>query len=96
VQRKLAQVATDIAETALNPTGKDVGQMLDEAESRILEIGEAGMRNRHGFEEIQPVLARVMERIDFLYHRENPSDVTAFPRVSSIWMRRPRASRRET
>src|SRR3954462_9188364 len=31
VQRKLAQVATSIAEDALNPVGKDVGQMLDEA-----------------------------------------------------------------
>ncbi len=76
VQRKLAQVATDIAETALAPSGKDARQMLDEAETRILEIGEAGSRNRTGFEEIQPVLARVMERIDFLYHRDNPSDVT--------------------
>ena len=79
VQRKLAQVATDIAEIALSPSGKDVGQLLDEAETRILEIGEAGSRNRVGFEEIQPVLARVMERIDFLFHRDNPSDVTGVP-----------------
>ena len=79
VQRKLAQVATDIAEIALSPSGKDVGQLLDEAETRILEIGESGSRNRTGFEEIQPVLARVMERIDFLYHRDNPSDVTGVP-----------------
>ena len=79
VQRKLARVATDIAEIALSPSGKDVGQLLDEAETRILEIGEAGSRNRSGFEEIQPVLARVMERIDFLYHRDNPSDVTGVP-----------------
>ncbi len=76
VQRKLAQVATDIAEIALSPSGRDVGQLLDEAETRILQIGEEGTRNRTGFEEIQPVLARVMERIDYLYHRDNPSDVT--------------------
>ena len=76
VQRKLAQVATEIAETALSPSGKDAKEMLDEAETRILAIGESGSRNRTGFEEIQPVLARVMERIDFLYHRDNPSDVT--------------------
>jgi replicative DNA helicase len=31
VQRRLAQVATEIAETALSPTGKEVGQLLDEA-----------------------------------------------------------------
>jgi len=38
VQRRLAQVATEIAENALSPSGKDVGQILDEAESRILEL----------------------------------------------------------
>jgi replicative DNA helicase len=29
--------------------------------------------------EIKPVLARVFERIDHLYHRDNPSDVTGVP-----------------
>ncbi len=76
VQRRLAQVATEIAETALSPSGKDVGQLLDEAESRIMEIGEAGNRGTQGFEGIQPVLARVFERIDHLYHQDNKSDVT--------------------
>ncbi|HEY5637654.1 MAG TPA: replicative DNA helicase [Burkholderiales bacterium] len=79
VQRRLARVATEIAESALSPSGKEVGQLLDEAESRILEIGEAGNRRGVGLEEIKPVLARVLERIDFLYHRDNPSDVTGVP-----------------
>jgi len=79
VQRRLARVATEIAESALTPSGKEVGQLLDEAESRILEIGEAGGRRGVGLEEIKPVLARVLERIDFLYHRDNPSDVTGVP-----------------
>src|SRR3970040_140763 len=50
VQRRLAQVATEIAEHALSPSGKDIGQILDEAESRILEIGESGSRHRSGAE----------------------------------------------
>src|SRR3990170_3562065 len=79
VQRRLAQVATEIAESALSPSGKEVGQLLDEAESRILEVGEKGQRGTQGFEEIQPVLARVFERIDHLYHQENKSDVTGLP-----------------
>ena len=79
VQRRLAQVATEIAESALSPSGKEVGQLLDEAESRILEVGEKGQRGTQGFEEIQPVLARVFERIDHLYHQENKSDVTGVP-----------------
>ena len=79
LQRRLIQVATEIAESALGPSGKDVAQMLDEAESRILEVGERGQRATQGFEEIQPVLARVFERIDRLYHQENKSDVTGVP-----------------
>src|SRR5918998_801780 len=38
VQRRLAQVATGIAEEALNPGGKEVGQLLDEAESKIVQM----------------------------------------------------------
>ena len=79
VQRRLIQVATEIAESALAPSGKEVGQLLDEAESRILEVGERGQRGTQGFESIQPVLARVFERIDHLYHQENKSDVTGLP-----------------
>src|SRR5919201_2391967 len=79
VQRRLAQVATGIAEEALNPGGKDVGQLLDEAESKIFQIAEAGARRDQGLIEIKPVLAKVFERIDHLYHRDNPSDVTGVP-----------------
>ena len=79
VQRRLAQVATEIAETALSPLGRDVYQLLDEAESRILEVGDKGQRGTQGFEQIQPVLARVFERIDHLFHQENKSDVTGVP-----------------
>ncbi|HTP62795.1 MAG TPA: replicative DNA helicase [Burkholderiales bacterium] len=79
VQRRLAQVATEIAESALGPSGKDVGQLLDEAETRILEVGEKGQRGTQGFEQIQPVLARVFERIDHLFRQENKSDVTGVP-----------------
>jgi replicative DNA helicase len=79
VQRRLVTVATEIAEAALAPSGKEVGQLLDEAESRIMEVGEKGQRGTQGFEQIQPVLARVFERIDHLYHQENKSDVTGVP-----------------
>ncbi len=76
IQRKLIEVGTGIADTALNPMGKDVGQLLDEAESRVFEIAEAGARGHQGLVEIQPILAQVMERIDILYHQDNPSDIT--------------------
>ena len=79
VMRKLASVGNEIADSALNPLGKDVGQLLDEAESRVFQIAEAGVRGRVGFHDIHQLLSQVMERVDFLYSRENPSDVTGVP-----------------
>src|SRR5256885_5493708 len=48
VQRRLAQVATEIAENALNPTGREIGLLLDEAESKIFQIAESGARPGQG------------------------------------------------
>ncbi|MFL6572732.1 MAG: replicative DNA helicase, partial [Burkholderiales bacterium] len=79
VQRRLAQVATEIAESALAPSGKEVGQLLDEAESKIFQIAESGARKDQGLIGIAPILAKVYERIDHLHNQDNPSDVTGVP-----------------
>ena len=79
ILRKLIEVSTEIADRAVNRMGKEVGQLLDEAESRIFQIAEAGAKTRQGFMEIQPLLTQVMERIDLLYHKDNPSDITGIP-----------------
>jgi replicative DNA helicase len=79
VLRKLIEVSAEIADGALNRKGKEVGQLLDEAESKIFQIAEAGAKTRQGFMEIQPLLTQVMERIDLLYHKDNPSDITGIP-----------------
>ena len=79
VMRKLVTVGNEISDSALNPLGKEVGQLLDEAESRVFEIAEAGSRGRDGFRDIHQLLSQVMERVDMLYHRENPSDITGIP-----------------
>ncbi len=79
VMRKLAETASEIADSAYNPMGRDAAQLVDEAESRIFSISEEGVRGRLGFLEMQPVLTQVVERIDQLYNRDNPSDVTGVP-----------------
>jgi replicative DNA helicase len=79
ILRKLIEVSTEIADGALNRMGREVGQLLDEAESKIFQIAEAGAKTRQGFMEIQPLLTQVMERIDLLYHKDNPSDITGIP-----------------
>jgi replicative DNA helicase len=79
VMRKLAEVGTEIADAAYNPMGKEAGQLLDEAESRVFAISEEGARGKQGFMAMQPLLTQVVERIDMLYNRDNPSDVTGVP-----------------
>jgi replicative DNA helicase len=79
VLRQLVTVGDSIAASALNPLGKDAKKILDEAESRIFEIAEAGGRGTQGFSPIQPLLTQVVDRIQELYDRDNPSDITGVP-----------------
>jgi replicative DNA helicase len=76
IMRKLAEVGTDIASSAYNPTGRDAAQLLDEAESKVFEIAEAGSKGKQGFVSMPPLLSQVVERIETLYARDNPSDIT--------------------
>ncbi|MBU1425626.1 MAG: replicative DNA helicase [Gammaproteobacteria bacterium] len=76
IMRKLVEVGSEIATSAYNPGGRDAGQLLDEAESRVFEISEQGERGRQGFTPIPPLLTQVVERIETLYGRDNASDVT--------------------
>ncbi|WP_338849875.1 replicative DNA helicase [Massilia sp. W12] len=79
ILRKLVTVADEIASNALNPQGKEVKQMLDEAESKIFAIAEEGSRGAKGFVAIQPLLTQVVERIDELYNRDSSSEITGVP-----------------
>ena len=74
IMRKLAEVGTSIADSAYSPAGREARQLLDEAETKILEIGESGGRSSESFSKMSQVLAEVMSRLDEL-HR-NPNSVT--------------------
>ncbi|MDP4028536.1 MAG: replicative DNA helicase [Gallionella sp.] len=76
IMRKLAEVGADISGSAYNPAGRDAAQLLDEAESKVFEIAEAGSRGKQGFLSMPPLLTQVVERIETLYGRDNNSDVT--------------------
>ena len=76
IMRKLAEIGTEIAASSYSPQGREARQLLDEAEAKIFRIAEAGARGNQGFNAIQPLLTQVVERIDMLYSRDNPSDVT--------------------
>jgi replicative DNA helicase len=79
ILRQLAATATDIAESAFNPLGRSAKMVLDEAEAKVLHIAEQGSRGAQNFQEIGKLLASVVDRIETLYNRDDPSDVTGVP-----------------
>ena len=76
ILRQLVTVGDEIAGNALNPAGRDVKTLLDDAEQRIFQIAEAGNRGSNGFVAIQPLLGEVVERMETLLARDSQSDIT--------------------
>jgi replicative DNA helicase len=66
VLRKLIAASDEIATTAFNPQGTPVAQILDEAEARILHIGEEGARGRAGFQGMDRLVKALLDRVDEL------------------------------
>jgi replicative DNA helicase len=79
ILRQLAATAGDIADSAYNPMGRGAKEILDQAEAKVLHIAEQGSRGAQQFSEIGKLLAGVVERIETLYNRDDPSDVTGVP-----------------
>lgn len=67
VQRQLISVATEIADSAYNPGGREVPDLLDLAERKVFAIGEQ-TGGDGGPENIKSILVRAVEKIDALYH----------------------------
>ena len=76
VIRQLAEVGTGTARNAYNPQGKTADQLLDEAENQVFQIAESSARSKQGFLEMPDLLRQNIERIDMLYQRNNPDEVT--------------------
>ena len=74
--RQLAEIGTEIARNAYNPQGKSAEQLLDEAENQIFQIAESTAKSKQGFLEMPDLLQQNIERIDALYQRDNPNEVT--------------------
>ena len=72
VLRQMIGAGTDIADSAYNPGGREAAELLDEAERRVFEIAEQEQRGGGGFQPIKSLLTRAVERIDELYHRDEP------------------------
>jgi replicative DNA helicase len=79
ILRQLAATAGDIADTAYNPLGRSAKEVLDQAEAKVLHIAEQGSRGAQQIVTIGTLLAGVVDRIEVLYNRDDPSDVTGVP-----------------
>jgi replicative DNA helicase len=79
ILRQLVTAGDEIASSALNPLGREPKTLLDEAEAKVFAIAESGMRHQTGFQHINPLLTQVVERIQELHDRDNPSDITGIP-----------------
>lgn len=75
VLRKLVAVSDEIATTAFNPQGRQVSEILDEAEAKIFRIGEEGSRSRQGFQSMDALVVALIDRVNEL-HDNGAEEVT--------------------
>ncbi len=66
ILRKLVAASDEIATTAFNPQGRQVAQILDEAEGKIFSIGEEGSRARQGFHSMDQLVVQLIDRVNEL------------------------------
>jgi replicative DNA helicase len=70
VLRHLIQVAGEISESARQPAGRSVSEILDSAESKVFKISE-DRPSRGGPQDVRHYLDIALERIDHLYQSDS-------------------------
>jgi replicative DNA helicase len=77
ILRRLANTGNEIATQALNPQGRAVATILDEAEQKIFHIGEEGARTKQGFQAMDTLVVGLLDRVQEM--ADHPNDVTGVP-----------------
>ncbi len=77
ILRKLVSASDEIATHAFNTQGRDVAQILDEAEQKIFSIGEEGSRMKQGFQSMDSLVVELLDRVEEM--SQNPNDITGVP-----------------
>ncbi|MGH8502894.1 MAG: replicative DNA helicase [Gammaproteobacteria bacterium] len=75
ILRQLIAVGTQICDAGFNADGRDSKSLLDEAEQRVFQIANQGLRA--GFKDIKTLLKATVERIDALFEKDD--SVTGIP-----------------
>lgn len=76
VLRQMINVASDIAESAFDPQGRAITELLDTAERSVFAISEQGS-SVNGPRNVKEYLASTMDKIDTLFHSN--SAITGLP-----------------
>jgi replicative DNA helicase len=71
VLRQLIQVSNDIADSAFQPEGRKISELLDNAEKKVFDIADQGARGNQGFAGMKDLLTKAVERIDYLFTQDN-------------------------
>nr|WP_295776217.1 replicative DNA helicase [Rhodoferax sp.] len=74
ILRKLVTASDEIATNAFNPKGRPVAEIVDESEQKIFKIGEQGKRNNQGFQAMESLVVKLLDRVQEM--ADNPNDVT--------------------
>lgn len=71
ILRELIAVGNNIAESAYAPKGKEIKQILDDAEREVFQIAEKRTNSNEGPENISYILSRTLDRIEQLKQSGN-------------------------
>ena len=75
ILRKLVTASDEIATSAFNTQGRQVNEILDEAEGKIFRIGEEGSKSKQGFQSMDTLVVQLIDRVNEL-HENGAEDVT--------------------
>ncbi len=68
VVREMIKVANEIADAGFNPEGRNSGELLDLAESKVFKIAEQRANANEGPEGIKTILEKTVDKIEELYN----------------------------
>lgn len=71
ILRRLIGVSSEIADSAFNPNGRESREILDDAERKVFQIAEQGMRGQQGFRSLKTLVKGAVEYIDVMHERQD-------------------------
>ena len=71
VMRQLIKVGNKIADSGYRPEGRPVDDLLDQAETEVFKIADQKDKGRQGFQDIQALLTKTVDKIDLLFNSDD-------------------------